>query len=70
MRHGQGTFVSTRAKHGQLTVHRDRLIDELRQIGRQAVGLGLTADELHGLLSEALDGVEQPVPAASGEEQQ
>ena len=56
MRHGQGTFVAARAKRGQLAVHRERLVDELRQIGRQAVGLGLTADDLHELLSEALDG--------------
>jgi GntR family transcriptional regulator len=69
MRHGQGTFVAARAKHGQLAVHRDRLVDELRQIGRQAVGLGLNADELHGLLSEALDGIEQPVSVGSNQEQ-
>ena len=67
MRHGQGTFISDRAKHGQLAVHRDRLVDELRQIARQAVGLGLTIDELHELLGEAFDGVEQS-PVASQEE--
>ncbi|MGD9636888.1 MAG: GntR family transcriptional regulator [Pirellulales bacterium] len=61
MRHGQGTFVAARARRGQLAIHRERLVDELRQIGRQAVGLGLSSDELHELLSEALDGVEQPV---------
>lgn len=65
MRHGQGTFVAARAKRGQLAVHRDRLVDELRQVARQAVGLGLTADEVHELLAEALDGVGQPVAAAA-----
>ncbi len=65
MRHGQGTFVSARAKRGQLAVHRERLVDELRQIGRQAIGLGLSSDELHELLSEALDGVEPPLSANS-----
>src|SRR6478609_6745368 len=45
MRHGQGTFVGARAKRGQLAVHRDRLVDELRQIARQATGLGLSIDE-------------------------
>lgn len=65
MRHGQGTFVSSRAKRGQLAIHRERLVDELRQIGRQAVGLGLTSDELHDLLSAALDGVELSTPAAA-----
>lgn len=68
MRHGQGTFVSSRAKRGQLAIHRDRLVDELRQIGRQAVGLGLTSDELHELLSEALDGVELPTAASANGE--
>ena len=68
MRHGQGTFVAARAKRGQLAVHRERLVDELRQIARQAIGLGLSTDELHELLSEALDGVEQPI-AASGQKE-
>jgi GntR family transcriptional regulator len=68
MRHGQGTFVAARAKRGQLAVHRERLVDELRQIARQAVGLGLTSDELHELLAEGLDGVEQPLSATANEE--
>lgn len=68
MRHGQGTFVAARAKRGQLAIHRERLVDELRQIGRQAVGLGLTSDELHELLSEALDGVELPTAASANGE--
>jgi GntR family transcriptional regulator len=67
MRHGQGTFVGARAKQGQLAVHRERLVDELRQIARQAVGLGLTTDELHELLAEAASGVEQPVSATNEE---
>jgi GntR family transcriptional regulator len=58
MRHGLGTFVAARAKRGQLAVHRERLVDELRQLARQAVGLGLSADELHELLSEAVDSLE------------
>jgi GntR family transcriptional regulator len=69
MRHGQGTFVAARAKRGQLAVHRERLVDELRQIARQAVGLGLSSDELHGLLAEGLDGVEQPISTSANEEQ-
>jgi DNA-binding transcriptional regulator YhcF (GntR family) len=67
MRHGQGTFVSARAKRGQLAVHRERLVDELRQIAQQAVGLGLTTDELHELLAEAVSGVKQPVMATNEE---
>jgi GntR family transcriptional regulator len=67
MRHGQGTFVAARAKRGQLAVHRERLVDELRQIARQAVGLGLSTDELHELLAEAAAGVEHPVSATNEE---
>jgi GntR family transcriptional regulator len=53
MRHGQGTFVTGRMSKTRMAAHRTRLVDELRQIARQAIGLGLTADELHELLTEA-----------------
>lgn len=65
MRHGQGTFVATRAKAGQLAIHRERIVDELRQVARQAFGLGLSLDELHELLSEATNGAVQHVAAGS-----
>lgn len=68
MRHGQGTFVAARASKSRLEAHRARLIDELRQIARQAAGLGLTADELHELLAEAADGVAPREPAATIED--
>ncbi len=64
VRHGQGTFVAARAKAGQLAIHRERLIDELRQVARQAVGLGLSTDELHELLNEAASGLDAPRPLA------
>jgi GntR family transcriptional regulator len=53
MRHGQGTFVTSRMSKTRMAAHRARLVDELRQIVRQATGLGLSTDELHELLSEA-----------------
>jgi GntR family transcriptional regulator len=59
MRHGQGTFVATRKVNHNLDAHRGRLVEELRQIARQAVGLGLTPEELHELLAEAANGVSQ-----------
>jgi hypothetical protein len=37
----------------RMAAHRARLVDELRQITRQATGLGLSTDELHELLAEA-----------------
>src|SRR6187455_2922971 len=57
MRHGQGTFVTGRTSKAQMAAHRARLVDELRQIARQATGLGLTSDELHELLAEATNGM-------------
>jgi GntR family transcriptional regulator len=69
MRHGQGTFVATRPMSNNLEAHRGRLVDELRQIVRQAVGLGLSSDELHELLVEAADGVVQRHPVAANEGQ-
>jgi hypothetical protein len=51
-----------------MAAHRTRLVDELRQIARQATGLGLSTDELHELLSEAVDGVAQARPTANFED--
>ena len=53
-RHGQGTFVADTARRAT-AAHRKRLVEELRQLGRQALGLGLTRDQVHELLSSALD---------------
>ena len=68
MRHGQGTFVAGRASKIRLAAHRARLVDELRQITRQAVGLGLSSDELHELLAEAANGVTPREPAVTVED--
>jgi len=68
MRHGQGTFVSARAKRGQLAVHRERIVDELRQLARQALGLGLSFEELHELLDETRDGLDPAARATTAEE--
>jgi len=59
MRHGQGTFVSAHAREGGLATHRSRLLEELRQIGRQGVALGLSQEQIHELLSEALEQLQQ-----------
>jgi len=68
MRHGQGTFVAGRPSKRSLATHRARLVDELRQIARQAVGLGLSSDEVHELLAEAANGLAKPEHAAALEE--
>lgn len=70
MRHGQGTFVAARSRSGQLAAHRERLIDELRQVARQAIGLGLSPEELHQLLDEAATGLEEPRPVGVDGESQ
>jgi DNA-binding transcriptional regulator YhcF (GntR family) len=57
MRHGQGTFATGRMSKTRMAAHRARLVDELRQIARQATGLGLTTEELHELLAEAANGM-------------
>jgi hypothetical protein len=42
----------------------------MRQIARQAIGLGLSRDELHELLAEAADGLHRREPAVMmGEDQ-
>ncbi|MEQ8847145.1 GntR family transcriptional regulator [Botrimarina sp.] len=66
-RHGQGTFVAPHSGRRATAAHRRRLLEELRQIGRQGLGLGLSPDELHTLLGEALDqlGAESDAHAAS-----
>ena len=68
MRHGQGTFVTGRMSKTRMAAHRARLVDELRQIARQATGLGLSLDELHELLAEAADGASQSEPVATIED--
>jgi GntR family transcriptional regulator len=65
MRHGQGTFVAANALRGRHALHRARLVDELRQIARQAAGLGLSPDELHTLLAEAAEGIEDTLPVVT-----
>jgi GntR family transcriptional regulator len=54
MRQGQGTFVAARAKANAKPGQRGRLIEELRQLARQALSLGLTGEQFHELVSIAL----------------
>ncbi|MEM9657981.1 MAG: GntR family transcriptional regulator [Planctomycetota bacterium] len=54
MRQGQGTFVAGGASDRASQAHRDRLVEEFRQVARQGRGLGLADDQLHQLLDQAL----------------
>lgn len=55
MRHGLGTFVALGAQSSSLAVHQDLLVEELRQVARQGLSLGLSSDQIHGLLATALE---------------
>ena len=55
MRQGQGTFVAERAKANASPGQRARLIEELRQLARQGLSLGLTPEQFHELVAIALD---------------
>lgn len=59
MRHGQGTFVSSGAPASSLAAHRQRLVEEFRQLTSQGFSLGLSADQLHELLGEAMTQLQQ-----------
>ncbi len=61
MRHGQGTFVAQDAPESSLAVHRERLVEELRQLARQGVSLGLSSDQIHELLAKALEQLQEDV---------
>lgn len=55
MRHGQGTFVAEKTRGNPSAGHRRRLVEEMRQLARQGIGLGLAPEDLHELLDEALE---------------
>jgi GntR family transcriptional regulator len=55
MRHGQGTFVALGAQAQASPGQQEHLADEFRQLARQALALGLSGDDVHDLLSTALD---------------
>src|SRR5262249_3784276 len=55
MRQGQGTFVAPQAKKNASPGQRNRLVEELRQIAQQGLSLGLSPNELHELLTKAVD---------------
>lgn len=67
MRHGQGTFVTSGAKGELIAAHRERLVEELRQIGRQSMALGLSSEQLHGLLDIALKQLAAAAPSRAAD---
>ena len=67
MRHGEGTFVAEKLRRagleGQMDEHRQRLVDELTQIVRQAQMLGFSRRQMKELLDEAVGIVELQMAA-------
>jgi GntR family transcriptional regulator len=70
MRQGQGTFVALTAKKNASPGQRKRLIEELRQLARQGIALGLSTEEFHELVSIALDELEIQAVADQAEKQE
>jgi len=60
MRQGQGTFVAANAASTGLAVHRESLVEELRQLARQGLALGLESKQLHELMDKALEQLQSP----------
>jgi GntR family transcriptional regulator len=54
VRHGDGTFVSDSMPKWRLKRQRERLAEEWQRLVNEGRMLGLTDDELRGLLDEAL----------------
>lgn len=65
MRHGQGTFVAAAAQSASLASHRQRLVEELRQLAGQGLALGLSPDQMHELLAEAMGQLQAPANTTS-----
>jgi GntR family transcriptional regulator len=54
MRHGEGTFVASRPPKWRLQAQQRRFADEFQELARRGLQLGLTADELHDLVAQAV----------------
>jgi GntR family transcriptional regulator len=65
VRHGDGTFVSDSMPKWRLKRQRERLAEEWQRLVNEGRMLGLTDDELRGLLDEALKN-SSPASKANG----
>jgi GntR family transcriptional regulator len=59
LRHGEGTFVADFAAARQLKREKASLEEEVQRWVRKGMMLGVSGDEMHGMLSEALDEVDK-----------
>jgi len=55
MRHGEGTFVADFAAGRQLKRERTAVAEEALRVVRKALVVGLTPEQIHALVDEAMD---------------
>ena len=70
MRHGDGTYVTHRPPIWQLDGQRQQFADELQQLVRRGLMLGISADELRDLLDQALAASDESAAAISSRPQE
>jgi GntR family transcriptional regulator len=58
-RQGDGTYVADSLPRGRLKVQRDLLLQEINRLAHRAIDLGVTSQEIHKLLDEALDRISE-----------
>lgn len=67
MRHGNGTFVADQRHDQAAETHRKRLLEEMRQLVRQCLALGMNSDAIHVLVRVAIEQSTSSQPASSSE---
>lgn len=65
MRHGDGTFVASRATRKQWNEQRQQFIDELLLVLRRGQLLGITQNELQEIVRETLATIEPSSPSST-----
>jgi len=58
-RQGDGTYVSQKLPPGRAKAQRELLIQEIDRLGHRAFDLGITSDEVHGLIDESFARVQK-----------
>jgi GntR family transcriptional regulator len=62
MRHGEGTFVADFAAGRQLKRERTAVAEDMLRTVRKALVVGLTPEQVHALVDEAMDVARESVP--------
>lgn len=67
MRHGEGTFVAARPPKWRLQGQQRRFAEELAELVRRGLQLGLESDELHEIVEQAISRSHEAAAAAAKE---